>query len=200
MTMSPLAVATLILGVLATTRGAKACHLRLLALRLAYPCPPKPVSAATAKLDQLKEEIQSGVTALVRKEWQACGQAVVESASSQNPRLQALEVAVTELQAQAGKFEDWFSTIGQKVSAQEESQKQVAATLQAQQTQLSSVQSDVARTAEAIQTTVTSAVSNLGNQLGEKIGSQMAQQTAMLESILQQQKAAEPVHKAPKTE
>ena len=87
------------------------------------------------------------------------------------------------------KFEGWFSSFGKQVSDNASHLQALDGRLEKQQRQLAQVHSEVSRTAEAVNQTVTSAVGALGAQLGEQLQAQMKQQTALLQELTASKKA-----------
>ena len=152
--------------------------------------PPAGATAASSKLDKLRQELKDGVTETVQSEWQRQGASALKDLSaSQEDRFKKLEVSVSELRMQNEKFEGWFSSFGKQVSDNASHLQALDGRLEKQQCQLSQVHSEVSRTAEAVNQTVTSAVGALGAQLGEQLQAQMKQQTALLQELTASKKA-----------
>ena len=110
----------------------------------------QPSAPSESKLAQLRKELVGDVNHAVQQ--QLAQQPPQPASTGQaDPRLQRLEVQVTELQAQTSKFEGWFSTFGKQVSENHKQVEGMSKALQAQQQDLQQVKGEVSRQADAVQ-------------------------------------------------
>ena len=85
-------------------------------------------SAAVTKMQQLQDDLKQDVDEIVRQHVVSASAAGPPGLPKPDPRVDALEVGLTELKCQNSKFEEWFQSFGTRVN----DQAQAAQNLQAQ--------------------------------------------------------------------
>ena len=145
---------------------------------------PASGSTAATKLSQLRTEITSGVQEIVKKQVSETVKAADAHANAAETRLTQLEATVNELKHQGTKFEGWFQSFGQQVSA-------VQQTVAAQQADLAQVKNEVAQHSESLQQTVQTAVGTIATDIAAQLQQQFNEQSNRLEALLTKKHRAE---------
>ncbi|CAE7238032.1 aquIMA [Symbiodinium sp. KB8] len=144
------------------------------------PHPPTPASTAAAqpspavsKLTQVKSELQAGLATLVRSEVQAVKAQLPSADSSQEARIQKLEVGLQEVCAQNSKFEQWFQTLGTQMSQQADQVVEVQKAVSNQQGELGALKSEVT-------SSIAQAMSGLQSDMSRQFAAQTVPPAAFL--------------------
>ena len=131
---------------------------------------PQPASTADSKLQQVRGELQESF----RKQLEDYTAAQSEKVnSSQESRLQKLEVGMTELHEQNRKFQDWCQNLGGQLNAHSNQIGEVQRAVQAQQAEVGQLRTEFTQV-------VANSVSGLQQDMSRQLASQMQQ----IESLL----------------
>ena len=147
------------------------------------PLPPKQESTATkgaqTKLKELEHRISTNLEDLVKQ--QVAERVPPPGLSLPDPRLQQLEVSLTEVQQQNSKFEEWFQTFGARVSGQAQQLEQLQTTVQEQRQEIAKVRSEV-------RDTVKHEVGGMQQAMAQQMSSQFASQLEHIQAMLADKK------------
>ena len=134
------------------------------------------------RLEALRAELCNDIKNKVTKDMEHQAQALIQAAatsssqasSSQEDRLQALEVGLHELQGQNAKFTTWFQQAGDRMQATENAVTAVQHTLNAHQHEL-----------HTLGTTFQSTMKTIKNDLSEEMNESFNKQLTRLEALLE---------------
>ena len=136
--------------------------------------------ASTAKIDQLREELQGGITEMVQKQVSA----LAGSATQHEARLTKLETGMNELRLQNNKFEDWFSKFGQQASQTSAQVQEVTKAVAHQKQEITHLHGEVAKQSDTLQ----GAVGQLQRDLNQQISAQLSAQLEQIQGLLTSKK------------
>ena len=135
-----------------------------------------PSAAAASKIEQVAEELGQNVKAVVQQ--QLAEQPSSASAPAEK-RLQQLESGLQEVRIQNQKCESWFQTFGANVSNQAQEIKDIAKSVQQQQTEFGQLRGEV-------KSTVACAVAGMQQEMTSQISTQLASQFEKIQALFQE--------------